>query len=67
MTTSAPNQGYTPLGSADPRRVRAWRIYRESIRDLDGEEYETAEARAWDRLQRMLAELERAARGDVRA
>jgi hypothetical protein len=61
VTTSAPNQGYSPFETTDPRRVRAWRIYRESIRDLDGAEYEAAETRAWDRLQRMLAEIERTA------
>lgn len=47
--------------------MRAWRIYRESIRDLQGDEYETAERRAWDRLQRMLAEIERVGRVDVHA
>lgn len=61
MTTSAPKPGYSPFETTDPRRVRAWRIYRESIRDLDGAEYEAAETRAWDRLQRMLAEIERTA------
>lgn len=62
MTSTAPDQDRSPRESSDPRRVRAWRIYRESIRDLQGEEYETAERRAWDRLQRMLAEIERVIR-----
>jgi hypothetical protein len=45
--------------------VRAWRIYRESIRDLEGQEYEAAEGRAWERLQRMLDEIERAGHVDL--
>ena len=40
------------------RRTReAWAAYHARLRDLSGREYEEAEARAWDRLQRRLAEL----------
>jgi hypothetical protein len=42
----------------DPRTVRAWRLYEESLRGLSGEEYDREEARAWERLQRMLDEIE---------
>ena len=45
------------------RRVRhAWASYNASLRDLQGREYEEAEAQAWDRLQRRLAEIRRPAR-----
>jgi hypothetical protein len=63
VTTSLPEQGQPETD--DPRRVRAWRIYRESIRDLEGQEYEAAEGRAWERLQRMLGEIERAGHVDL--
>jgi hypothetical protein len=43
--------------AADARTVRAWRLYEESTQGLSGEEYVQAEARAWDRLQRMLDEI----------
>jgi N-formylglutamate amidohydrolase len=35
----------------------AWASYHAALRDLTGREYEDAEAHAWDRLQRRLAEL----------
>ena len=42
------------------RRVRhAWASYSATLRDLEGQEYEDAEAQAWERLQRRLAELQR--------
>lgn len=42
---------------ADARTVRAWRLYDEATQGLSGEEYEQAEQRAWERLQRMLDEI----------
>jgi hypothetical protein len=42
------------------RRVRhAWSSYSASLRDLEGRQYEEAESKAWDRLQRRLAEIGR--------
>jgi hypothetical protein len=42
------------------RRVRhAWASYSASLRDLDGRQYEEAESKAWERLQRRLAEIGR--------
>lgn len=32
----------------------AWVTYRDSLRDLDPADYEDAERRSWDRLQRTL-------------
>jgi hypothetical protein len=51
----------------DPRTVRAWRLYEESLRGLSGSEYEREEARAWERLQRMLAEIDAGGSGWRRA
>ncbi len=44
---------------ADARTVRAWRLYEEATEGLAGAEYEQAEDRAWERLQRMLEEIRR--------
>ncbi len=57
------------LELADARTVRAWRLYEEATEGLDGAEYERAEERAWERLQRMLDEIRRGParrRADVR-
>jgi hypothetical protein len=35
----------------------AWEAYRESLRDLEGSDYEEAERASWERLQRALLEL----------
>jgi len=50
----------SPTGEELERRVRhAWASYSASLRELEGREYEEAEAGAWDRLQRRLAEIGR--------
>jgi N-formylglutamate amidohydrolase len=50
----------TPTAEELERRVRhAWASYNASLRDLEGREYEEAEAHAWDRLQRRLTEIGR--------
>jgi hypothetical protein len=41
--------------------VRAWQLYRDSLEGLKGADYESAEEHAWERLQRMLAEISRGA------
>jgi hypothetical protein len=35
----------------------AWRAYAASLRDLHGPEYDEAEGRSWERLQRRLREI----------
>jgi hypothetical protein len=35
----------------------AWRTYAASLRDLDGREYDEAEPRSWEHLQRRLGEI----------
>jgi hypothetical protein len=46
------------LKELDERRTRAWGAYRDSLRELQGRDYEDAERRSWDRLQRKLKELD---------
>jgi uncharacterized protein YecT (DUF1311 family) len=38
---------------------RAWTAYRDRIRELTGNEYESAETESWETLQRELQGLER--------
>ena len=57
MTTTAPD--LAQLRELDDGTRRAWTAYNERLRDLDGEEYERAEAESWTELQ---AELRRLAR-----
>jgi hypothetical protein len=53
MTSSATRQG---TGNTIAER-EAWETYRESLRDLEGSDYEEAERVSWERLQRALLEL----------
>ena len=57
MTTTAPD--LAQLRELDDGTRRAWTAYNDRLRDLDGEEYERAEAESWTELQ---AELRRLAR-----
>jgi hypothetical protein len=36
----------------------AWEAYRESLRDLEGRDYEVAERASWERLQRALKAIQ---------
>lgn len=59
MTIAAPHRDrQARLRELDERVRRAWGIYREALRELDSAAYEAAEARAWERLQRRLGELD---------
>ncbi len=51
MTTAAPRQDSS---ATDERTRMAWTVYRDSLRDLRGAEYEAAEREAWEALQREL-------------
>jgi hypothetical protein len=53
MTTSATRQETGPTLA----EREAWEAYRESLRDLEGTDYEEAERASWERLQRALHEL----------
>jgi hypothetical protein len=59
MTTAAarPEELLT-LEEIDERTLHAWTAYRDSLRELTGREYDEAERRSWDRLQRKLHQLE---------
>jgi len=59
MTTAAarPEELLT-LEEIDERTLNAWTAYRDSLRELTGREYDDAEHRSWDRLQRKLHQLE---------
>jgi len=55
MTATAPRQD-----SARPdAEQEAWDRYRDDLRELEGREYEDAEDRSWERLQRRLSEIAR--------
>ena len=47
------------LRELDAGTQEAWNAYRESLRDLTGEEYERVEAESWDELQRELRRIAR--------
>jgi hypothetical protein len=53
VTTAAPQR------ELDRKRAEAWSAYAESLRDLEGRDYEDAEGASWERLQRALRRIER--------
>jgi hypothetical protein len=53
MTTITPNR----LDELAEIERDAWSDYRESLRDLEGRDYEIAEAASWDDLQKTLGEV----------
>jgi hypothetical protein len=56
MTTSAPHQETERELAARTRE--AWRAYSESLRALDGRDYDDAETSAWERLQVALRSID---------
>lgn len=53
MTTITPDK----LEELAELEREAWADYRESLRDLQGREYEITEAASWEDLQRALADV----------
>jgi hypothetical protein len=53
MTTVTPDR----LEELAELEREAWTEYRESLRDLEGRDYEEAEAASWEELQRILADV----------
>ncbi len=51
----------------DDRERRAWAGYSDRVRDLTGDEYESAESESWDELQRELRSVERKRRSLAQA
>jgi hypothetical protein len=47
------------LCELDAGEQEAWKAYRDSLRDLSGDEYDRVEAQSWDELQRELRRLAR--------
>ncbi|HEY2601572.1 MAG TPA: hypothetical protein VGI67_08455 [Thermoleophilaceae bacterium] len=58
MTALTHEQVTRKLTELDARTKQAWAVYNESLRELQGREYEDAEGQSWDRLQRRLRELD---------
>ena len=54
MTIAAPRQD---APGTDERTRAAWSVYRDSLRDLEGRDYDVAEDDAWDALQRELRSI----------
>jgi hypothetical protein len=46
------------LAAIDERTRQAWAMYTETLRDLQGKDYEDAEDESWDLLQKTLRQLE---------
>ena len=55
MTATAPRQDSV----RSLAEQEAWARYQDDLRELEGREYEDAEDRSWDRLQRRLREIAR--------
>ncbi len=58
MTAFTQEQATRKLAEIDVRKREAWDAYNDSLRDLAGREYEDAEGRSWERLQKKLQELD---------
>ena len=58
MTSLTPDKREERLADIDAREREAWETYQESLRDLQGRDYEEAEDQSWDRLQKRLRVLD---------
>jgi hypothetical protein len=58
MAALTHEQLHRRLREIDARKKQAWATYNESVRHLEGREYEDAEGQSWDRLQKRLQELD---------
>jgi hypothetical protein len=58
VTAFTTEQASRKLAEIDGRTREAWEAYNDSLRDLAGQEYEDAEGRSWERLQKKLRELD---------
>ncbi len=57
MTTYISDQRARRLADIDERERQAWDAYSDSLRGLEGKEYEDVEGDSWDRLQKRLRQL----------
>ena len=58
MTSLTPDKREERLANIDVREREAWETYQQSLRDLQGKDYEEAEDQSWDRLQKRLRALD---------
>ena len=58
MTSLTPDKREERLADIDVREREAWETYQESLRNLQGRDYEEAEDQSWDRLQKRLRALD---------
>ena len=58
MTTFISDHQARKLADIEARTRQAWASYNDSLRELRGRDYEDAEDRSWDRLQKTLKQLE---------
>lgn len=58
MTTYISDQKARKLADLDERTREAWTAYNDSLRDLQGRDYEDAEDESWSRLRKRLKQLE---------
>ena len=58
MTTYISDQKARKLADIDERTREAWTTYNDSLRDLQGRDYEDAEDESWNRLRKRLKQLE---------
>jgi hypothetical protein len=57
MTTYIADQRARRLAELDARERQAWEAYSDTVRGLEGRDYEETEDQSWDRLQKRLREL----------
>jgi hypothetical protein len=58
MTSLTPDKREERLADIGVREREAWETYQESLRNLQGRDYEEAEDQSWDRLQKRLRALD---------
>ena len=57
MTSLTPEKREERLADIGVREREAWGSYQDSLRDLQGRDYEETEKASWDRLQKRLRAL----------
>jgi hypothetical protein len=58
MTTYISDQQARRLADIESRTRQAWEDYSVELRELKGRDYEDAEDKSWDRLQKRLKQLD---------
>ena len=59
MTTLTSKEQERRRAQIEARTKAAWTNYSDTLRDLDGKDYDEAEKTSWERLQETLEELQR--------